>query len=258
MVQVIASAQVFAIAHAVIETAGELDSDGDSLQVATPAQGGYLRGWWIAICREAVGVLTLSEADLAYESAPLLRAMVEHSVLIELIAQDPDAWRITERARAGALKKYEEWLVNQGYGTWFDLQTTRSNLSRVSPADRSSSDYLAAFKAQCDHLGSPVGHRAYARYQYLTHHSHAGIESAMTFITLPNCICDTCQGNLPLARPLPEALAGAVLLECAAVYNRLLPSHPWTGVIQEMEKKYEPIRRSMGGPPLHVDLPRPD
>lgn len=254
---IIDAAKVLAVAQAVIETVCELDSEGEPLQTSTPAQGGYLQGWWIALCRQATAVLTLSEADLAYESAPLLRGMVEHSVLIELVAQDPTAWRITERARSGVVAKYEQWLLDHGYGTWPDLQAIRAGLAQASPADRPALDYLAAFRAQCDHLGAPTGHRAYARYQYLTHHSHAGMESATTFLTLSGCNCDVCHGQLPLARPLPESLAGAVLLECASVYNRLLPSHPWTEVINNMEVEYRPIRMSMGGPPLHVDLPAP-
>lgn len=256
MERIIGDEEVAGLSRAVIDTISELDSGDESLQTSNGAQSAYLLGWWKAINRQAQGVLILVSAGLAYETAPLLRGMVEHETIILIVARDPDAWRITERSRAAKLRQFEEWLERYGYSSWGGLTATRENLSRPSPSDDPSSDHLAAFAHQCQLLGRS-GDIHYARYQFLTHHSHASIESAMTFVSLPGCTCATCQGESPLDAPTPQALAACILLEVAAVYNDLLPSRPWTDVITEMEALVEPIRVSFGGAPLHVDRPAP-
>lgn len=228
-------AQVAVVARAVVDTVLELDSAGEPLQLLTGRQASFLMGWWTALCRQAQGVVVLADADLAYETASLLRGMIEQAVLIELISRDPDAWRIVERARRFKLEQFEWWLADKDYGSWGALSTTREQLSQPSPADRPELDRLAIFIEQCKQIGSK-GDVAYARFQFLTHHGYASNESAMTFVPLSGCDFEVCQGFRPLASPTPEALAALILLESAC----------------------EPIRWAMGGPPFHVDRPSPD
>lgn len=250
-------AQVAVVARAVINTICELDTGAETVRLSTGRQACFLMGWWVASCRLGRGVVLLADADLAYETASLLRGMVEHYVLMELVSRDPDAWRIVERARQFKLKQFEGWLAEHNYPSWEELTSTREQLSLPSPADNPKLDHLATFKEQCRQLG-PMGDVSYARFQFLTHHAHASNESAMTFVPLSGCDCRVCLGFRPLDPPTPEGLAALILLDGAALLNKLVPSKPWTDVLREMEAACEPIRWAMGGPPFHVDRPSPD
>lgn len=249
---IIDSDEVFKVSAAVILTINDLHSDEEPFVAETAAQAGYLRGWFTSIRRQAMAVLTLTQAGLDHECAPLLRGMVEHAVLIRLLVQHPAVWRTVERARLAQVAKFQKWLVERGYEPWAELDRHREGLGRPSLVDDPSMDLLAAFRHQCEALGE-IGDVSYARYQYLTHQSHGSVETAMRFTEVAGCACPTCQGNPPLSSPTGVALAALVLLDTVPVLNELLAGRPWTEVLRDMEQAVQPIRTSMGGAPFHID-----
>lgn len=252
----ISDPEVATIARAVVLNASELNSGEAVIEAESPAQGAYLAGWWHAAVRQSLGVIVLADAGLAYESLPLLRGIVEHAVLVELVSRRKDLWRVAERARRYKYVQFEAWLESKQYDSWPDLVRARKNLDRPTGADNPRDDGLSSFKAQCEALGED-GDLHYARYQYLTHHSHASVESAMTFVQPPGCDCVVCRGHLPMESPTAEALAAIMVLEIGARLNAHLPGEPWGEALAAMESECEPIRAAMGGAPLHVNRPAP-
>lgn len=183
----------------------------------------YVRGWYLHVHHGCESILTLSSRGLQFETAPLRRSVIEHTLTLKWVRYDGEpAIDVLGRAGVHSMQRIEQAKKNAG----FDLMAVEDleALQRVADAVDKSNDRYANFAPRAEKLGGNVEMVSFLQE---TMFSHPSLPGAMMFF----------EPTKGFDRFDQAYFCSYWLLYALVHLNEMFSPTPWPGLFKLMEPR---------------------